>query len=333
MRTLKLWDTYTRQEVHAIFSPDTAFTPQTGTWGLQGIVAMPERAGSFVFFVTFGKKQGVHAFDESITEDGVLTWQSQPKHRLADGVVQSFIQHDDRVTVIHLFLRTRSDVPYYYCGTLGYLSHDDTRERPVHFQWQLMDWPAPPAVLAELGIAPAEPRPAAPAAPMRGVLTEVPPPPPATPGGKSTHAFRGQKRPWHPDTDAKNAALGLAGELLVLKMERQALLAHGRPDLAEKVTHVSVVEGDGAGYDIRAYDSEGNKRYIEVKTTRGELTAAFFISPNEVACSEEHPDRFVLIRVFGYNGGTDSGKYYKIPGPISDSFLLTTTQYRAAFTG
>jgi hypothetical protein len=82
MRNLELWQTYSRQEVHEIFSPDTAFTPQTGTWGLQGIVKFPERPGSFVFFVTFGTRQGDHDFDESISDYGVLTWQSQPKQRL-----------------------------------------------------------------------------------------------------------------------------------------------------------------------------------------------------------------------------------------------------------
>jgi hypothetical protein len=75
---LNLWDSYTREDVHDIFSPGTPFTPQRGTWGLHGIVQIPERPLSYVFFVTYGQEQAGHAFDESITEDGVLTWQSQP---------------------------------------------------------------------------------------------------------------------------------------------------------------------------------------------------------------------------------------------------------------
>jgi len=35
MPLLKLHDNYTREEVHNIFSPETIFIPQTGTWGLQ----------------------------------------------------------------------------------------------------------------------------------------------------------------------------------------------------------------------------------------------------------------------------------------------------------
>ena len=39
---LELFSEYSREDVHAIFSPETAFTPQAGTWGLQGIVDIPD---------------------------------------------------------------------------------------------------------------------------------------------------------------------------------------------------------------------------------------------------------------------------------------------------
>jgi hypothetical protein len=152
MRNLVLWQTYSREEVHGIFSPATTFTPQAGTWGLQGIVRIPERPGSFIFFVTFGQSQGDFDFDESITDDGVLTWQSQPKQRLQGATIQELIDHDDRTDSIHLFLRTRTNVDYTYCGTLGYLVHDEEREQPVRFQWQLLDWPVPAVTVADMGL-------------------------------------------------------------------------------------------------------------------------------------------------------------------------------------
>jgi len=94
MTTLKLWEHYSRSDVHQIFSPDTNFTPQAGTWGLQGMVRIPERAGDWVFFVTYGQRQGEHEFDESITHDGVLSWQSQPAQDL------------NHQSIKELFLRT-----------------------------------------------------------------------------------------------------------------------------------------------------------------------------------------------------------------------------------
>ena len=75
--------------------------------------------------------------------------------------------------------------------------------------------------------------------------------------------------------------LGLAGEELVLHAERLRLVDAGRPDLADAVVHVSVVEGDGAGYDIGSFSEDGEVRYLEVKTTRSGATSAFFVSPNE----------------------------------------------------
>ena len=51
---------YSREEVHNIFSGDSTFTPQAGTWGLQGIVSIPDRDGDYVFFVTFGQSQSGH---------------------------------------------------------------------------------------------------------------------------------------------------------------------------------------------------------------------------------------------------------------------------------
>jgi len=59
----------------------------------------------FVFFVTVGQKQGAHVIDERITSDGVITWQSQPKQKLSDRLIQEFIRHNEDLNSIYLFLR------------------------------------------------------------------------------------------------------------------------------------------------------------------------------------------------------------------------------------
>ena len=151
---LRLWKRYNREEIHSIFSPTTTFTPQAGTWGLQGIVKIPDRPGDYVFLVSFGTEQNNHLFDESITKDGVLTWQSQPKQSFSSPVIQELIAHDERTNSIHLFLRRNRDpaTKYSYLGTLGYLTHDLERQEPVYFQWQLLDWPAADSVIRDLGL-------------------------------------------------------------------------------------------------------------------------------------------------------------------------------------
>lgn len=146
-RRLILFETYTRQEIHDIFAPDTPFTPQSGTWGLLGIVPIPSRTGDFVLFVTFGKEQAGHKFDEWITEDGIINWQSQPHQRFTNRQIQQLIHHDPTRNTIHIFLRTEKTGPYTYLGRLAYYSHDPQRERPVWIQWKLLDWPIPQEVL------------------------------------------------------------------------------------------------------------------------------------------------------------------------------------------
>ncbi|MFP6643867.1 MAG: DUF3427 domain-containing protein [Candidatus Latescibacterota bacterium] len=146
------YEDYSREAVHGIFAPETTFTPQAGTWGLQGIVAIPERPDDWAFFVTFGQQQGDHVFDEGITQDGVLTWQSQPKQGFEDARIKSFILHDELRNSIHLFLRTKAGNPYTYLGRLMYLQHDGERERPVHFKWQILDWDLPADVQTRMDL-------------------------------------------------------------------------------------------------------------------------------------------------------------------------------------
>ena len=152
MPDLILYSDYSRQDVHDIFSPDTRFTQSSGTWGLQGIVEIPNKPGDFVFFVTFGQHQGDHTFDEWITEDGVISWQSQPSQSIENRKIQQFINHDEEKNSIHLFLRTQKTSTYTYFGKLKYINHDPIREKPVYLFWQLLEWPIPIEVLGRIDI-------------------------------------------------------------------------------------------------------------------------------------------------------------------------------------
>jgi len=152
MPELELYADYDRRAIHDVFAPDSTFTPQAGTWGLHGIIKDPRRAGDYVLIVTYGKQEGEHSFDEGISTEGVLRWQSQPTQKLSDGRVQDLIQHNDILNSVHLFLRTSDRIngsiaPYTYLGRLKYLSHDPRLEEPVHVSWQLLSWPVPDPVL------------------------------------------------------------------------------------------------------------------------------------------------------------------------------------------
>ena len=68
----------------------------------------------------------------------------------------TLIRHDEDRHSIYLFLRATAregaPTPYTYLGQLKYIEHDQERERPVHFIWQLLDWPMSSAVLGRMGL-------------------------------------------------------------------------------------------------------------------------------------------------------------------------------------
>lgn len=150
-RPLVKYGSYTRKEVRDIFSPQTEYVPGAGSWGLKGLIRIPERPNDFVFFVTYGRRQGDHTFDESITEDGILTWQSQPRQKLSSPTMQQLINHNHLQNNIYLFLRTSSkNLTYTYLGRLAYVEHDSEREQPVYFKWQILDWELSPEKAREM---------------------------------------------------------------------------------------------------------------------------------------------------------------------------------------
>jgi len=89
------------------------------------------------------------------------------------------------------------------------------------------------------------------------------------------------------ECDARNRALGRAGEERVLAHERANLLAASRIDLVERIRWVSHLDSDGAGYDILSFDTDGRDRLIAVKTTNGCERTPIHITRNELAVAEE----------------------------------------------
>jgi hypothetical protein len=252
MKRLVLYQDYTREDVHDIFEPDSRFTPQSGKWGIQGIVPIADREGDFVLFVTFGKKQGTHVFDEGVTKLGVLSWQSQPKQDLTSRTVQRLIAHDDASNSIYLFLRTDQKRPYTYLGRLRYREHDLSREHPVHFQWQILDWDVDkvPRERMDLTLVPDDSIGQLSVAERKPGLTLIDPPTVAPAKGVPTRTFQTRRTPDRSAIDDQNTELGRAGERLVLQYESAQLRSMGCDELATRIRHISEIEGDGAGFDI-----------------------------------------------------------------------------------
>lgn len=127
--------------------------------------------------------------------------------------------------------------------------------------------------------------------------------------------------------DARNRALGTAGEERVLAHEIANLRQSSRNDLAEKVRWTAVEDGDGAGYDIASFETDGKERLIEVKTTNGWERTPFHISRNELAVAEDKRDTWHLVRLWNF---AREPKAFSIRPPLDAHFSLTPTSFLAS---
>jgi hypothetical protein len=121
----------------------------------------------------------------------------------------------------------------------------------------------------------------------------------------------------HTQNNIENKRIGDLGEIWVLKHEKDFLEKNGNNKLADKVTHSAKNKGDGLGYDILSYHLNGEKKYIEVKTTKGRKNTTFFISRNELERSKIEKENYYLYRVYEYNEETENGKILKIIGDLT----------------
>lgn len=108
--------------------------------------------------------------------------------------------------------------------------------------------------------------------------------------------------------EAQRRDLGLAGEEAAVRYEVERLERAGQKRLAKNVRHVSMLDGDGLGYDILSFTPSGKEKYIEVKTTRQGVDWPFLVTRNEVDFSAEVPDHFGLYRIFDFGKVPTSSK-------------------------
>ena len=128
--------------------------------------------------------------------------------------------------------------------------------------------------------------------------------------------------------DARNRALGRAGEECVLEHERTSLRAAGRADLASQIRWVSDLDGDGAGYDIRSFNANGEARLIEVKTTNGWDRTPFHITRNELAVAEAKRDEWRLVRLWNF---AREPRAFELHPPLEAHVSLIATSFQANF--
>ena len=213
-------------------------------------------------------------------------------------------------------------------GLLAYVDHDNQREKPVYFKWQILDWNEDNSnrlinekkintydiekldtkkFTLELNEEETE------------YSYEY-----ESRKGKNTNEFYSNKNINFEGEIKKNTELGKTGEDVVVGYEKTRLIMEGREDLADKVFATREIAGNAERFDVLSYDKDGNEKYIEVKTTKGGLNNIFHISENEVEFSEQYKDKYYLYRVYNFNIKTMSADLKIIKGAINREKLQAT---------
>ncbi|HEY0984191.1 DUF3883 domain-containing protein [Schlesneria sp. T3-172] len=129
------------------------------------------------------------------------------------------------------------------------------------------------------------------------------------------------------ERDAANQLLGKLGEQFVFDLERHRLKLVGRDDLAQKVVWASRDNGDGLGFDIISFDeTDDSERLVEVKATGLGKFFPFYVTSNEVRCSEDRSHQYQLFRVFDF---VRSPKLFILNGSLRQTCQLEPVLYRA----
>jgi Domain of unknown function (DUF3883) len=106
------------------------------------------------------------------------------------------------------------------------------------------------------------------------------------------------------ERDAAKRKLAKLGEEFVFNLERHRLKEAGRDDLASRVQWVSQTIGDGLGFDISSFDvADESERMLEVKATGLGKFFPFYVTANEVRCSDDNPDPVPSVPYLRHGAG------------------------------
>ncbi|QGX61697.1 DUF3427 domain-containing protein [Alteromonas mediterranea] len=292
-----------------------------------------------ILFVTLdkGAKDSEYKYEDRFVLGGKLfQWDSQNTNTPETPHMQMIIKGSPVALFARINEKNRGKtLPFTFVGRLSYLKHSypfDSKEKPVEVIFEVLDYQssAPKDLLSlyeweqnstSIGLHASD------SLDMNLVETNAPSLNHKAQPYKRKSAASGTTN-WA-EKDEKNRNLGLFGEKIVMQNEIERLTELGRSDLAELVSHVAL-ENDYAGYDILSYDSDGTKKFIEVKTTKQSKSTSFFISQNEVQTSIEKAEQYWIYRVYGLNENNKTARFYALQGSVEKNFNLNPYSFKAS---
>ncbi|EIG62884.1 DUF3883 domain-containing protein [Bradyrhizobium sp. WSM1253] len=126
--------------------------------------------------------------------------------------------------------------------------------------------------------------------------------------------------------DELNRFLGHAGEEMVFRFEFDRLCQAGRRDLAKAMDWPADRGEDHMGYDVRSFESDGEERLLEIKTTNGHARTPFWLSRTQYEVAARSPSTYRVRRVFHFQNGAEM---FDIKPPLDAGLRLIPEKYVA----
>ncbi|HGM5493644.1 TPA: DUF3427 domain-containing protein, partial [Serratia fonticola] len=327
---------YNRKDISQLFEPGSKFTVGSGRWGISGIIKLKNDTDDLVFIVTIEKPHSGNPYEDSLTDDGLLYWETQKKMDVDSLFVNRLRAHDHNTSNIHLFLRYQDKTDYTYLGLLAYEWYDQFSTEPVRFKWRLLNNQAAKDFknvqndsIVLKSLATDEQSEKFDVNAITGQLVDFPSAKKTNKTAKKRKGnINGELQPDWASADERNRTLGDWGEQLVMKFEEDKLKRLGHFDLAAKIERTSLTNC-AAGYDIKSFDEQGSEIFIEVKTTKSGSHTPFYISPNELLVSAQNKHKYYLYRIYEFDLKKNSYRLYISKGSVGDVFSLQPTNFKA----
>lgn len=83
---------------------------------------------------------------------------------------------------------------------------------------------------------------------------------------------------------------------------------------------------DHRGYDIRSFESDGEERLLEIKTTNGHARTRFWLSRTQYEVATQNPSTYRVRRVFHFRNGAEM---FDIKPPLDAGLRLIPDKYVA----
>jgi hypothetical protein len=139
--------------------------------------------------------------------------------------------------------------------------------------------------------------------------------------------YEGVKGADYEKNNRQNRKIGKSGELWVINAEKDRLIELNLN--ANLLEYVARDKGDGCGYDIKSVEDDGiTPRYIEVKTTAGNLSQSIYFTNNEMAFSKDYKDNYYLYRVYNFKSADRPADLLIVKGGL-DEIYAEPVLYRA----